>query len=38
MTHVAIQQADGSGNPVEWGRNVTEEEYGRAPAVDAGDS
>jgi quercetin dioxygenase-like cupin family protein len=31
MTHVAIHQADGSGNPVTWGRHVTDEEYAQAP-------
>ncbi|HEX4011573.1 MAG TPA: cupin domain-containing protein [Solirubrobacteraceae bacterium] len=27
MVHVAIQEADDSGNPVSWGRHVTDEEY-----------
>jgi quercetin dioxygenase-like cupin family protein len=32
MAHVAIQEADESGSPVEWGRHVSDEEYGAAPA------
>ena len=36
MTHVAMQQADGSGNPVEWGRHVDDDEYAQAPALDEG--
>ena len=28
MAHLAIQEADESGNPVNWGRHVTDEEYG----------
>jgi quercetin dioxygenase-like cupin family protein len=28
MAHLAIQEADESGNPVTWGRHVTDEEYG----------
>jgi quercetin dioxygenase-like cupin family protein len=31
MVHVAIQETDESGNPVTWGRHVTDEEYGAAP-------
>jgi quercetin dioxygenase-like cupin family protein len=31
MTHIAMQQADGDGNVVAWGRHVTDEEYGSAP-------
>ena len=27
MTHLAIQEADDSGNPVTWGQHVTDEEY-----------
>jgi hypothetical protein len=27
MTHIAIQEADESGNAVAWGEHVTEEEY-----------
>ena len=33
MTHIAMQEADDSGSPVAWGRHVTDEEYGRAPAA-----
>src|SRR5215216_7117659 len=33
MTHVAIQQADEQGNPVEWGRHVSDEEYAQAPSL-----
>jgi quercetin dioxygenase-like cupin family protein len=29
MVHIAIQEADDSGSPVAWGRNVTDEEYGQ---------
>jgi quercetin dioxygenase-like cupin family protein len=32
MAHIAIHEADESGNPVNWGRHVTDEEYGAAPA------
>jgi quercetin dioxygenase-like cupin family protein len=32
MTHIAIQEADDSGNPVTWGEHVTEDEYNAAPA------
>ena len=32
MTHIAIQEVDDSGSPVEWGEPVTDEEYGAAPA------
>jgi hypothetical protein len=32
MVHLAMQQADESGSPVTWGRHVTDEEYGAAPA------
>ena len=28
MTHLAMQEADGGGSPVTWGRHVTDEEYG----------
>jgi quercetin dioxygenase-like cupin family protein len=31
MVHVAIQEADGSGNAVTWGEPVTDEEYAAAP-------
>jgi len=33
MTHVAIQQADEHGNVVDWGEQVTDEQYGQAPDV-----
>jgi len=33
MTHVAMQLADESGNPVTWGEHVTDEEYRNAPEV-----
>ena len=33
MVHVAMQEADDSGSPVTWGRNVTDEEYGAQPAA-----
>lgn len=32
MVHIAIQQNDESGNPVTWGRHVTDEEYAASPA------
>jgi hypothetical protein len=35
MAHVAMQQADDTGSPVNWGRQVTDEEYGAAPGLDA---
>jgi quercetin dioxygenase-like cupin family protein len=28
MTHLAMQEADGSGSPVTWGAHVTDEQYG----------
>ncbi|MEA2461717.1 MAG: hypothetical protein QOH90_1894, partial [Actinomycetota bacterium] len=31
MTHVAIQLADESGNPVAWGEPVSDDEYASAP-------
>lgn len=31
MAHIAMQQFDDSGNPVSWGRHVTDEEYAAAP-------
>jgi quercetin dioxygenase-like cupin family protein len=34
MAHVAIHQADDSGNTVAWGEHVTDEEYAQAPPVD----
>ena len=33
MTHTAMQQADEHGNVVDWGKHVTDEEYGQAPDV-----
>ena len=35
MTHVAIQQADENGSPVDWGRHVTDDEYAQAPSIGA---
>jgi quercetin dioxygenase-like cupin family protein len=35
MTHIAMQQADESGNAVTWGAHVTEEEYGAAAQAGA---
>lgn len=32
MVHLAMHQLDDAGSPVTWGRHVTEEEYGAAPA------
>ena len=32
MTHLAIQEVDETGSPVTWGKHVTDEEYGAAPA------
>ena len=37
MTHVAIQQADRDGSVVEWGRQVSHEEYAQAPSLEGGD-
>jgi quercetin dioxygenase-like cupin family protein len=34
MAHVAIQQADQTGKPVEWGRHVSDEEYAQAPSLE----
>ena len=34
MTHVAIQQADETGSPVNWGRHVTDDEYAQAPTLE----
>jgi quercetin dioxygenase-like cupin family protein len=28
MTHLALQEADGSGSPVTWGAHVSDEQYG----------
>ena len=36
MTHIAMQQADEDGNVVAWGQHVTDDEYGKAPAIDGG--
>ncbi len=33
MTHIAMQLADESGSPVSWGNHVSDEEYGKAPAI-----
>ena len=33
MTHIAIQEVDGTGSPVTWGEHVTEEQYSAAPAA-----
>jgi len=33
MAHVAMQQQDQSGSVVSWGRQVTDAEYGAAPAT-----
>ena len=35
MTHIAMQLADESGSPVTWGEHVSDEDYRRAPAIDA---
>jgi quercetin dioxygenase-like cupin family protein len=37
MTHIAIQQADDSGQVVEWGRHVGDDEYAQAPSLEDGD-
>jgi len=37
MTHIAIQLADDSGSPVEWGRHVSDDEYAKAPALEGSD-
>jgi quercetin dioxygenase-like cupin family protein len=37
MTHVAIQQAGDSGQVVEWGRHVSDDEYAQAPSLEDGD-
>ena len=36
MTHVAIHEADENGQPVDWGRHVSEEEYAQAPSLEEG--
>jgi quercetin dioxygenase-like cupin family protein len=33
MTHLAMQEADDSGSPVNWGEPVSDEQYSFAPAV-----
>jgi quercetin dioxygenase-like cupin family protein len=35
MTHIAIQMADESGSPVTWGKQVSDEEYGKALEIHA---
>jgi len=35
MAHIAIQEADDSGNPVTWGEHVTDAQYAAAPPLDA---
>jgi quercetin dioxygenase-like cupin family protein len=32
MTHLAMLEVDGDGNPARWGDHVTDEEYAAAPA------
>jgi len=34
MTHLAMQQVDEKGSPVEWGEHVSAEEYGAASPID----
>ena len=34
MTHIAMQEADDSGSPVNWGEHVTDGQYGAAPSID----
>ena len=34
MAHLAMQQVDERGSPVEWGEHVSDEEYGKAPSID----
>jgi quercetin dioxygenase-like cupin family protein len=34
MTHIAIQEADGSGSPVTWGEQVTDDQYNPQSASD----
>ena len=34
MTHLAMHQVGEDGNPATWGEHVTDEEYGKAPAID----
>ena len=33
MTHIAMQQANEQGTPVEWGRHVSDDEYAQAPPL-----
>ena len=35
MTHLAMLQVDDEGNNATWGAQVTDEEYGAAPAIDS---
>jgi quercetin dioxygenase-like cupin family protein len=37
MTHVAIQLADKTGSPVNWGRHVSDDEYAQAPSLEGSD-
>jgi hypothetical protein len=32
-----MQLADDSGNPVSWGRHVSDDEYAQAPTLEEGD-
>ena len=32
MTHIAMQEADDSGSPVQWGKHVTDQEYDATPS------
>ena len=34
MTHLAMQEVHDGGDPVTWGKHVTDEEYGAAPPID----
>jgi len=34
MVHIAKQENDGSGSPVNWGERVSDARYGAAPATD----
>jgi hypothetical protein len=36
MTHIAIQQTDEQGKPVDWGRHVSDDEYAQAPSLEDG--
>ena len=35
ITHLAMQDADEQGGPVDWGEHVTDEEYAGAPSIDS---